>query len=129
MGESEMIIEINSIPWTVEFVDEEDEDLGTQYVGRTLQWKQRIVVQKKMSYQMIREVLIHELTHATLACQGRYFQNKFSVEDVCEFVGFNADMIIELAEKIMEDYRNGCLKNNSDNIFRNILSNRNSDEH
>ena len=100
-----MEIKINGIDWLVEFVNEEDEDLGTDQVGRTLQWKQRIVVNKTTSRQIMREVLIHELTHATLASQGRYFQQQFTTEDVCEFVGFNADNIIEKADYIMEMFK------------------------
>lgn len=98
-------ININGIDWNVEFEDEYDPDLGTEYIGRTIQWKQRIVINKTISRQIMREVLIHELTHATLASQGRYFQNEFSVEDVCEFVGFNADSIIEKADCIMEMFK------------------------
>lgn len=94
-------ININGIDWNVEFEDESDPDLGTDYIGRTIQWKQRIVVNKTVAPQIMREVLIHELTHATLASQGRYFQQQFTTEDVCEFVGFNADSIIEEANCIM----------------------------
>lgn len=94
-------ININGIDWNIEFEDESDPDLGTEYIGRTVQWKQRIVVNKTVTPQIMREVLIHELTHATLASQGRYFQQQFTTEDVCEFVGFNADNIIEKADYIM----------------------------
>lgn len=97
-------VKINGINWTVEFVDETDPDLENHtYIGRTIQWKQRIVVDKNVSFQMKREVLIHELTHATLACQGRYYQNDFTVEDVCEFVGFNLDPILEMVNYIIRE--------------------------
>lgn len=96
------LININGIDWTVEFVDETDPDLGNHtYIGRTTEWKQRIVVDKSISHQVKREVLIHELTHATLVSQGRYFQQNFTLEDMCEFVGFNADKIIEMADYVM----------------------------
>ena len=66
-----------------------------------------IYIRKSMSKQTIFETIIHELTHAYLNCQGRNTQNRFDVEELCEFVGFCAPKIVEQARQVMEEYFNG----------------------
>lgn len=65
----------------------------------------RIVVKKDLDPQMIKETLLHELTHAYLGMSGRYKQNRFTAEEVCEFVGWNLEPILETANAILKGWK------------------------
>ncbi len=95
-----MKIKINDYVWNVEFVSKDDERMrGVD--GRTLYNDFLILIRDDLNKVATKEVLIHEITHATLGMQGRCYQKKFDLEEVCEFVGFNGKKIIDLAEKVM----------------------------
>ena len=46
-------------------------------------------------------VLRHEITHAILGTQGRVFQKKFDVEDVCEFIAYRLPEINSIVDYIL----------------------------
>lgn len=92
-----MVVNINGYNWNVEFVDKDHEKLGGKNDGITIYNDMAIYVRDDLSPVMKKEVVIHELTHATLCVQGRWGQRKFDVEEVCEFMGFCANTIVELA--------------------------------
>ena len=52
-------------------------------------------------------VLTHEICHAILDTQGRAFQRKFDVEELCEFIAWKRDAINEAVE-----YIERCLEEN-----------------
>lgn len=47
-------------------------------------------------------VLRHEIVHAILCTQGRVYQRKFSVEEVCEFISYKLPEIEQICEIIMK---------------------------
>lgn len=46
---------------------------------------------------------VHELTHAILNSSGRYYQSKFQLEEVCEFVAWNRSIIEKYAIQFIEE--------------------------
>lgn len=94
---------INGFEWDFHFVDKDNEELDGAW-GICLNYKQTILVSNYLSPQLMRECLIHEITHATLLTQGRGGAQKFSLEELCEFVGFNGTKILDVADKVIEDY-------------------------
>ena len=101
-----MKIKIHDYNWTVELVDKTDEDLENgKFDGRTSYRRLRIVVDKDQAPDVIKETLLHELTHAYLGMQGRYNQKKLTVEEVCEFIGWNAESILNTAYKILKEWK------------------------
>ena len=101
-----MKIKLHDYTWNVELVDPSDPDLENgKFDGRTSYKKLRIVVANDQASDLIKEVLIHELTHAYLGMQGRYNQRKLTTEDVCEFIGWNAESIVNNANKILKEWK------------------------
>ena len=101
-----MKIKIHDYEWKVELVDESDEDLENgKFDGRTSYRKLRIVVNKNQCPDLIKETLIHELTHAYLGMQGRFNQKKLTTEEVCEFIGWNAESILNNAYMILKEWK------------------------
>ena len=100
-----MKIKLHDYIWNVELVDPSDPDLEGKFDGRTSYKKLRIVVVNDQAPDLIKETLIHELTHAYLGMQGRYNQKKLTIEEVCEFVGWNAESIITNADKILKEWK------------------------
>ena len=89
--------------WTVNFVPGIHEKLTKEkYDGLCYYNELAIYISNDiLKKELIRETLMHELTHAVLCSQGRFHQKRFDAEDMCEFVGWNADLIIELADDVM----------------------------
>ena len=101
-----MKIKIHDHTWDVELVDSTDPDLENgKCDGRCSYKKLRIVVDKDQAPDMIKETLLHELTHAYLGMQGRFNQRKLTVEEVCEFIGWNAESMLETANKILKEWK------------------------
>ena len=101
-----MKIKIGYYDWNVELVSSNDEDLEDgKYEGRCRYGTMRIVVKEDLSPQLIKETLIHELAHAFLGMSGRCLQTKFDVDELCEFVGWNAAPIVETANTILKAWK------------------------
>lgn len=96
---------INGYACQVAFVSKDDEDLGEGNWGRFIPEKMLIVVDESLNEAMTKEVLVHELTHATLCVQGRYNQATFTHEEVCEFVGWCGGDILQTANDVMAHIR------------------------
>lgn len=96
-----MKFKVYDYEWQIYFVPREDEHLKGCCDGITLYNDMVIYIRNDLNKVMAKEVLIHELTHATLCLQGRCYQKTFKLEEVCEFVGYNAEMILKTAEKIL----------------------------
>lgn len=90
----------NGYIWEIQFVNKDNEDLGKDCDGRCIPSKLLIVIREDLCPQMLKETLIHELVHATLDAQGRYSQRKFTHEELCEFVGWCGEKIINYANKV-----------------------------
>ena len=102
-----MKIKIGRYEWKAELANSNDKDLEDKYDGRCCWSSMRIVVRKDLDAQMIKETLLHELTHAYLGMQGRYKQTKFTTEEVCEFIGWNIESILETANTILKGWKVG----------------------
>ena len=101
-----MKIKLHDYMWDVELVDPDDPDLENgKFDGRTSYKKLRIVVANDQAADIIKETLMHELTHAHLGMQGRYNQRKLTTEEVCEFIGWNAESIVNNANKILKEWK------------------------
>ncbi len=98
-----MEVFINGYPFKIEFVDGDtakmnpDKDhynLGlTEYCGGV------ISIRKGMNKQLTRSTVIHELVHAFIFAFGYTVEGE---EAMCDFFGAQADVILRLANQIME---------------------------
>ena len=91
--------------WELEFVDKDNKELDGAW-GICLNGKMKILIRNDLDPQIIKECIIHELCHALLLVQGRGGPQKFNLEDVCEFVGFNGPTLIATADMIYKYYGN-----------------------
>ena len=89
--------------WEIDFVDKDDKELDGAW-GICLNYKMKILIRKDLNEQLIKECIIHELTHAVLLIQGRGGPQKFDLEDLCEFIGFCGENIINIANMIYREY-------------------------
>ena len=101
-----MKIKIHDHTWNVELIDPSDPYLENGACdGRCNYKERRVVVNKDQHPEMIKETLLHELTHAYLGMQGRYRQDKLTKEEVCEFIGWNAQSMLDTANVILKEWK------------------------
>lgn len=95
-----MQIKINDVTWNFRFVDEIG--LPPNYHGICNSETLEVRVLKTLNDEHKRKTTIHELTHALLTSQGRtYMWKDMCEEDVCEFMSWNADIIMKLADFLL----------------------------
>ena len=88
-------VKIGGYTWKVEFVPKEaisGNDGLTRPNDFTLLLRNDLL--PKTTYL----VFIHEVVHALLDTQGRCYQKKFDVEEMCEFVSFRYDEIVSIVD-------------------------------
>ena len=90
---------INDYKWTLMFVDVAE--LPEKTDGTTLYNERTILIRNDLNRITTGIVIRHELTHAILCTQGRWSQNNFNQEDVCEFVGFQLPTINRITKGIL----------------------------
>ena len=95
-------IMINEYPFTIKFFKKNNE----YYDGLT-RYNERII-EIRDDVDLIATMLLvrHEITHAIFCCQGRCYQKKFDVEEVCEFISYELpkiNTICDYVKKIIED--------------------------
>ena len=108
-GVIEMKFKINNIEWDIEKVPRKHELLSELSAnGVSNSSLQKIYIADDMSPSFTRSIVIHELTHAFLVFgdisnQARENENKktYVSEEICEFMGFYADRIIEIADNFL----------------------------
>lgn len=81
----------------IKFVSRE-ENKGND--GRTWHNQQIITISNDMNYTGTLLCIVHELVHAILGISGRVYQDKFNVEELCEFVAYKYPLIHKLVEEI-----------------------------
>lgn len=91
---------LHNYPFEIKFVPN-DYELIKGYDGRTFYNKRLILMRDDLDDVMTKAVLRHELTHAILMVQGRGYQKKFDVEELCEFVAFQSPIIEQKIKEIM----------------------------
>lgn len=87
---------INGYIWEIVFVNREKIQ-GND--GQTRPNELRIYIADDLRIEAARLCFVHELVHALLDTQGRCYQRKFELEEVCEFIAWNNSFI---EEKVME---------------------------
>ena len=89
-------IMINEYPFTIKFFKKNNE----YYDGLT-RYNERII-EIRDDVDLISTMLLirHEITHAILCCQGRCYQKKFDVEEMCEFIAYKLPEINEICNTI-----------------------------
>ena len=91
-------IMINEYPFTIKFFKKNNE----YYDGLT-RYNERII-EIRDDVDLIATMLLvrHEITHAILCCQGRCYQKKFDVEELCEFISYELPKINEICNAIKQ---------------------------
>ena len=98
-------IEINNVKWDFRFVDETC--LPSGYHGDVSLEILAIRVLKTLPLERQRYIIMHELTHALLESQGRHYcYQNLTEEEVCEFMAWNADVIVNLTNYILAHKEN-----------------------
>lgn len=103
-----MIVKINGLEWTVFFVSREHDMLemdDVQCMGVTYFSDLQIYLDKSISEELMRQTVIHELTHAFLFSYGVHIEcdnDKDTEEAVCDFCGANFDKIQKAAKQIIK---------------------------
>lgn len=88
-------VRIGCYTWQVKFVPKEEIN-GCD--GRTFPNDFKILVRNDLNPIVMRSVFIHEVVHALLDTQGRCYQRKFDLEDVCEFIAWRFNEIQDIIE-------------------------------
>lgn len=95
-------LRIGNYTWAVVFVDKNDERIrGCD--GKTYYNDFEILIRNDLNKITTNIVIRHEVVHALLCTQGRWFQKKFDVEDVCEFISFRLEELKEIDELIFRN--------------------------
>lgn len=90
-------IRIGLYPFELEFVNRDDIK-GCD--GRCFHNDRRLAIADDMDEVATILVIRHEVVHALLGTQGRAYQTKFGVEEMCEFVAYRLPEINEIMEYI-----------------------------
>lgn len=98
-----MEVFINGHSFRIEFVDGDiakmNPDKNHYNLGFTEYCEGVINIRKGMNKQVTRSTVIHELVHAFIFAFGYTVEG---VEAMCDFFGAQADVILRLANQIME---------------------------
>lgn len=94
-------VRIGLYPFVVCFVARDEID-GCD--GKTMHNERTIKIRNDLDDIATEIVLRHEIVHAILGTQGRCFQKKFDLEDVCEFVAYKFPEIQQIVECVMKEF-------------------------
>lgn len=98
-----MEVFINGYPFRIEFVDGDidkmNPDKNHYNLGLTEYCDGVINIRKGLNDQTTRSTVIHELVHAFIFAFGYTVEGE---EAMCDFFGAQADVILRLANQIME---------------------------
>lgn len=101
-----MKIKILDTDWIVEKRSAHDPEMLTEGVScRGTCWcgHYKIFLSDELTAYTAGKVIRHELAHAFLSITQIELPEKFTEENVCDFVGFFAPQIVSLAEAIVEE--------------------------
>lgn len=82
--------------WKVLIVDRKEID---NCDGRTLPNELTIKIADDLKGTVREITFIHEVVHALLDTQGRCYQKKFDLEEVCEFIAWKLPEINQIVEQ------------------------------
>lgn len=95
-------IKINNVEWVIVPFQK----IAEEYDGQTCVSQLTIKFNVNQKREIVKKTLIHELVHAHLDSFGfgSYTTGQLDIEQVCEFISFNAENIVKIAEKLMKDF-------------------------
>lgn len=93
-----MEISIGSYPFQIKLVPPEEIE---NCDGRTYHNERVIKIRNDLDEITTELVLRHEVVHALLGTQGRVYQRKFDLEEVCEFIAYKLPEIKEVCDRFM----------------------------
>lgn len=73
--------------------------------GRTYHNDRKILIADDLDDVATTLVARHEVVHALLGTQGRAYQTKFNVEEICEFIAYKLPEINDIMENIEKNLR------------------------
>lgn len=86
--------------WTIRIVDRKEID-GND--GRTIPNSLEILIADDLNGTTRELTFIHEVVHALLDTQGRTYQKKFDVEEMCEFIAWKLPEINQIVEQFEKE--------------------------
>ena len=86
--------------WTIRIVDRKEID-GND--GRTIPNSLEILIADDLKGITRELTFIHEVVHALLNTQGRTYQKKFDVEEMCEFIAWKLPEINQIVEQFEKE--------------------------
>lgn len=102
MGTETTIVTINNLPWIIETATQGSEKLkidGNECLAVTIYPQMKIVINDRLERALMRQTLIHELTHAVIFSYGHHVE--YDEEAVCNFIGSHFEEIGKLANEIL----------------------------
>lgn len=90
-------VRIGLYPFVIKFLNKED--MG-ECDGRTYHNDRIIKIRNDLDEIATELTLRHEITHAILGTQGRVYQTKFNLEEVCEFIAYKVPEINQIVDII-----------------------------
>ena len=93
---------IGGYVWNIKFVPY---DTKKMVDGECFSNHLEIYIRNDLNESMTRVALTHEITHALLDTQGRVYQEKFNLEELCEFIAWNGEKINQIVNEIMSAWR------------------------
>lgn len=97
---------IYGVNWKVIFTDDyHDFHTNETLFGVTVYDTHTIYIRESLCDEAKKRTLIHEITHALMCCQGRVLDTGFDKEQLCEFVAWNADYIVRIANDLFKKYQ------------------------
>ena len=91
-------VSINNHTWSVRRL--KHEDMNWAMYGYTWTQHKAIDILDTLDKKDLSLVIRHEVCHALLDTQGRRYQRKFDVEELCEFIAWNIDEIKKISDEI-----------------------------
>lgn len=100
-------IRINGIDYNITLAEPGDERLkcdGTDRCGTTYYASGNIYIDSSLPVVTMRQVVMHELTHAYIMAYGFIHRARFIAEELCDFMAAYADAISFDANAVMRHY-------------------------
>jgi len=92
-------IKVGKLTFKIELVDDFD-SIGQ--FGMCIYKTQTIKLLKTLLKEQLKVTLIHELVHASMYVNGLSENETFNKEQLCEFVAWHGEEIVNLANEIMK---------------------------
>jgi len=93
-------IKVGKLTFKIELVDDFD-SIGQ--FGMCIYKTQTIKLLKTLLKEQLKVTLIHELVHASMYVNGLSENETFNKEQLCEFVAWHSEKIIDMTNKIMKE--------------------------